>query len=267
MLRAKRTRAQAASPRLALLLAFTIPSAALGAGGGESKRIHELSVEWQAERLTATGDRGERAACDPPLEEERTPFLGILSQELERYPSKLWARAQLRRVVLCRDLAVRFERPVERSENNVSDVRDEQPVTAFASARDGTIYVDVARILRSSEFAQRLVHHEIFHFLDRAHGGRRDRAWVQDGRYGSGGINMQDEGGLGTLREGLPGFVSPYAQASLLEDKAEVYCHLVVEGAQVRAMAAKDPQIATKVSVLQQILKDLDPNLLKLVGP
>ena len=41
----------------------------------------------------------------------------------------------------------------------------------------------------------------------------------------------------------------------------------MVEGAQVRAMAAKDPQIATKVSVLQQILKDLDPNLLKLVGP
>lgn len=252
--------------RSVLLIALALPAPALAAGGGQSKLIHDLSVEWQAERLTATGDRGERAACDPPFDEERGPFLAVLEQELGRYPSKLWSRARLRRVVLCRDLAVRFERPVERSENNISDVREEQPVTAFASARDGTIYVDVARILRSSEFAQRLVHHEVFHFLDRAHGGRHDRAWAEDARYGSGGINMQDEGGLGTLRAGLPGFVSPYAQASIQEDKAEIYCHLVTEGAEVRAMAAKDPRIASKMTVLERILRDLDPNLLKLIG-
>ncbi|MFO0724709.1 MAG: hypothetical protein U1E65_13085 [Myxococcota bacterium] len=249
-----------------LLFAFALPGAAWASGGAESKLVQDLSVEWQAERLSATGDRGEHAACDPPFEEERTPFLGILEAELGRYPRKLWGRAHLRRIVLCRDLAVRFDKPVERSVNNISDVREEQPVTAFASARDGSIYVDVARILRSADFAQRLVHHEVFHFLDRAAGGRHDAAWIQDGHYGSGGINMQDEGGLGTLREGLPGFITPYAQASLEEDKAEVFCHLVTEGSGVRAMAAKDPQIAAKIGVLQRILKELDPALLKLIG-
>jgi hypothetical protein len=60
--------------------------------------------------------------------------------------------------------------------------------------------------------------------------------------------------------------VSPYAQASIQEDKAEIYCHLVTEGAEVRAMAAKDPRIASKMTVLERILRDLDPNLLKLIG-
>jgi hypothetical protein len=40
----------------------------------------------------------------------------------------------------------------------------------------------------------------------------------------------------------------------------------VTEGAEVRAMAAKDPRNASKMTVLERILRDLDPNLLKLIG-
>lgn len=236
--------------------------------GGEPRRqvVHGLAVEWQAERVTASNERGERAACDPPYDEERAPFVELLSAELRAYTPQVWSRAGLRRVVLCRDLSVRFGHTVKRTVGGATDVRDEQPVTAFASPGEGAIFVDVARVARDARFTRRLVHHEVFHFVDRALGGRFDAAWVGEARYGTGGVDMQDEGGLGELRAGLPGFVSPYAQASLAEDKAEVFAHLVTEGAAVRAMAQKDPLIAGKLKVLEAMLRGFDPGLLALVG-
>jgi hypothetical protein len=249
--------------------ALVLPGRAHASGGLELKVVRGVNVEWMGERLTASGDQGEHAACDPPFDEERAPFLTLLASELERYPESIAASIGLRRIVLCRDLAVRFPRPVERTRAGVTDIREEQSVSAFASYREGTIYVDVARAFRSQAHSRKMVHHELFHFLDRAHGGRRDREWMaacpQAARYGSGGLDMQDAGGTGRLRAGLPCFVSEYAQASLAEDKAAVYAHLVVERAQVQALATHDRGIAQKIAILRAILSDVDKRLAGLI--
>jgi hypothetical protein len=50
-------------------------------------------------------------ACDAPYEEELEPFLAILKEELHRNPDSLSSYAGLQRIVLCRDLALLFDRP------------------------------------------------------------------------------------------------------------------------------------------------------------
>jgi hypothetical protein len=167
----------------------------------------------------------------------------VLTRELARYPAGFLARVHLRRVLFCEDLE-EAKKPIPSLPNHAA-----------------TLLVDVDA---GEAFLSRLVHHEVFHFLDFADDRlvTRDPDWerlnVPDFRY---------EGGGRTVREpsatdpdgGPPGFVTRYATAALEEDKAELFSWLMSDPALVAARAGADAVLRAKVFRLDALVTKFVP--------
>jgi hypothetical protein len=181
-----------------------------------------------------------------PLSADRArAALSIVSRELSRYsPARLRA-AGLRRVVLAGDL--------RESGRSISSL----PNVAGSMLLDGSV---------PDAFLARLVHHELFHFVDFADDARvaENGEWTSDnGRafwYGEGGRSMRSPR-ASELTDEMPGFLTRYAMSAVEEDKAEVFSLLMTRPADVRARAANDDVLRAKVRRLAAKLARVAPEL------
>jgi hypothetical protein len=165
----------------------------------------------------------------------------VVSDEITRLPPGLLRGAGLRHVVL------------------VADLRQAgAPIPSLPNYR-GTLILDVGA---PAHFLRRLVHHEVFHFVDLADDDQlwRDEIWQRfnpiDFRYGSGGRTMRDRHAA-TFDAELPGFVSRYATSALEEDKAEVFAFLMTDPQAMAARAQHDSRIAAKVARIRELVTSL----------
>lgn len=169
----------------------------------------------------------------------------VLEEELARYPEQILARSRLRRVLLCSDLR-----------------EDGQAIPSLPNTLQ-TLLLDVnAR----PAYLRRLVHHELFHFIDYADDDQllRDARWEKLNDpyflYGGGGRTMRDPDSS-TLEEHRPGFLSRYSTSALEEDKAEVFSFLMTTPGAVQAIAARDPVVGAKVRSVKEQVRRLLPEL------
>ncbi len=181
----------------------------------------------------------------PPSAAAAAEAATVVAHELGRFPAGALAGARLRRLLLCAELA----------EGGAS-------IPSLPNYQQ-TLLLDVGS---PPEFLRRLLHHELFHFIDFSDDDQVlvDPAWeAMNDRYfvyGVGGRAMR-EPGSSRLTRGLPGFVSRYATAGLEEDKAEVFSFLMTAPGDVAALAATDPVIRRKVAAIERQVEAVLPAL------
>jgi hypothetical protein len=169
----------------------------------------------------------------------------VVADELGLYPPELVRKSMLRRVALCGTLL----------ENGA-------PIPSLPNYQR-TLLLDVAA---EPDFLRRLLHHEVFHFVDLADDGEVlwDPAWERLNApgfaYGRGGRDMR-EPGASALTDALPGFLTRYATSALEEDKAETFAFLMVQPELVATRAATDPVLAAKVQRIREIVAALEPSM------
>ncbi len=162
----------------------------------------------------------------------------VLSAELARYAPGWLAKAGLARVVLAADLT-EGGAPIPSLPNHLQ-----------------TLVIDVGV---GEAYLARLVHHEVFHFFDRASRARLspDPEWdalnAPGFDYGAGGRSMRSPW-VGERRADLPGFVTSYATSGVEEDKAETFALAMTDGT-VRAQAERDPTLAKKLALAESRLE------------
>jgi hypothetical protein len=172
----------------------------------------------------------------------------IFNKEWALYPPSYVQKAKLDRIVFVADLSV-----------------DGQARAAVPAFDGNTMYYDPALGSYNPHYQRLVVHHEFFHMVDqRMQLLYKDAEWSKLNpagfRYGSGGALMRTSG-VGELTTKIPGFVTPYATAALEEDKAELFSHMVIDGAFVRDLARKDKVVAAKIALLKQRLAKFDPGM------
>jgi hypothetical protein len=173
---------------------------------------------------------------------EQQGFIEIVGNELSRYPAALLARAGLRYVLLCASL--------RRGGVRIGSLPN----------LESTLVLDVSA---SHDFLRRLVHHEVFHFIDFADDGQleHDVEWAALNdhffSYGNGGAHERqpDSARWGS---GAPGFISGYGMAALEEDKAELFSFWMTAPAAVSRAARGDDIVRAKVAALRAQLIAFD---------
>ena len=192
-----------------------------------------------------------RLEGDVPNPSHTAAALSLVETELSRYSRPFLKRSRLLRVVFAERL-----------------VLDAVKVPSLPNY-ERTLILDPDA---PRDFLRRLVHHELFHFLDYADDDEvgRDPDWERLNEpyfvYGSGGRYMRDAD-AGRLRHDLPGFLTRYATAALEEDKAEIFAFAMTEPVLVRKAAERDPVIARKLQAVQGQLSRFDPDAKLLLFP
>ncbi len=174
--------------------------------------------------------RGEPANDAARVRTER-----ILVEELSRYDRRTLHDAHLARVVVTSHLR-----------------ESEKPIPSLPNCNN-TMFIDAS--YSDDAFVRRLVHHELFHFIDFADDGvvGHDESWGKlngfDFAYLGSGRDVRTPGAA-DISSGLPGFITRYATASLEEDKAELFSYMMTEPNIVKARAKDDPVLSAKVDAL-----------------
>lgn len=181
---------------------------------------------------------------DPLPPERAKTALSVLRRELARYSPERLEAAGLQRVVLAADL--------RESGKLISSL----PNVSGSLLLDGSV---------PESFLARLVHHEIFHFLDFADADRHheDDAWSQENHlfaYGEGGRSVRSPR-ASELTDEMPGFLTRYAMSAVEEDKAEVFSLLMTRPADVRGRAHADEVVRAKVRRMNEKLARVAPEL------
>lgn len=186
--------------------------------------------------------------CAGPLNVALWPtWLGILASEMSWYATGLWQAANIDRIVVCCDLKF-----------------DGAKRQALPHLVNRVLYVDGHCATHDRAYLARIMHHEIYHFLD-VYGGAAAAAEAGDPewaalnppgfRYGEGGgaaaqtaHHLYQEQVFSA--DANPAFVSSYAMSAPEEDRAETFAALVVDGAAMASRAAADPLLKSKLDVI-----------------
>lgn len=196
------------------------------------------SAEW----ATPGGTRGQR-----PEPGALDRFGRRLVAVLQLYPVPYVKRSGLRRVMLLEDF---HHRGVE--------------LPLMAMGPYGTIAADV------KVDNLRILHHEVFHLVDYQIFGDPppSQPWMGLNRPGfqySGSARQMivalRHTGLSELTDAHPGFISRYATATAVEDRAELFSALVTHPAYVRRRCEHDPVLRAKAEYLRRRVAEWEPSM------
>ena len=115
-------------------------------------------------------------------------------------------------------------------------------------------------------YRRHVVHHELYHYLDWARDSEWDRgnaAWERCNprgfAYSSSGREAQTADA--SEASGLAGFVSRYAEASLDEDRADTFAHMVTNTPRIRELYARDEGLRGKVDWIKREIETFCPDM------
>jgi len=218
------------------------------------EELKELESAYKIEIVTACptfpvkttyGAIDGAAADDESLE----PYAGLFSAEFGLYPTNLIKRAQLKRVVLCKNLSYIGQRR-----------------GAIPDWEHDTLYLDVEFGAHSKPYLRKAIHHEFFHIIDFRDDGMvyQDERWSSLNptafRYGNGGKSARGNG-ESVLTDKYPGFLNHYSTTGVEEDKAEVFANMIVDYAYVQNRALNDRVIKAKVERMRELLASFCPEM------
>jgi hypothetical protein len=216
------------------------------AGVANSHRIEIVHQAPSFPAKTAWGPITGAKATSKHLE----GYAKIFAREFSLLPPSLIAKAKLKRVVLCEDLAFAG-----------------QPRNAVPDWEHDDLYLDVSRGAYAPRYLAAVIHHEFFHIVDFRDDGLvyRDDAWSALNpagfKYGSGGKNWQSDKSTTAFTTKHPGFLTHYSTTGVEEDKAELYAHMIVNFAYVDGRAKTDPVLRTKVTRMKALLFSFCPDM------
>lgn len=153
------------------------------------------------------------------------------------YPSSVLAAAHLAHVSLCKSI-------------HFDHAHGDQPDPAgLASYGDARLMISIDGGYRGEFSIEQVVHHEIFHLIDRATNGEKvnaDREWhaLNPPRFA-----YSDPAPHRPSRPA--GFVNNYATTNELEDRASVFEYLMGQPDELCALAVADPIVAAKAKTVR----------------
>lgn len=208
---------------------------------------------------------------DKPSSDQLSRAGSIIIDELSIYPKEAIEKTQIEQVILCTNLVV-----------------DRKP--AGGTLKVGlhyvdTLFIDLEDLSVDELHGRRTIHHELFHaidFRDTWH-GYIDPDWTriqgEEFKYEFDaaaemhrilGDNPQEilprefddpYHRMSVSESQTPGFISDYARYSVAEDKAEVFCHLMVSYDHVLQRASKDAVLKRKVERMKELLLAYIPEM------
>lgn len=216
---------------------------------GDLEKRYGLTVEFADPSFpvkTAHGDiTGARA-----VRRELADYVPIFVEEFSRYPVDFVKKTGVRRIVLCKDLAF------------AGDFRASIP------DYDHTVmYYDAVRGAYSEDYQRATVHHEFFHMIDWKDDRQvyQDEAWTRLNRagfeYGARHVRGVDRSMWGRLDDNLEGFLNRYAMTGVQEDKAEIFCYLIVKPEMIERRARTDAILAAKVEAMKALTREFSASM------
>ncbi|HEY9786595.1 MAG TPA: hypothetical protein V6D17_14405 [Candidatus Obscuribacterales bacterium] len=206
---------------------------------------------------------------DAPTNTQLKNAKSKIVEEMRLYPKEAIEKTRIEQIVLCRNLRLGEKRAAGTLKVGLHYV--------------DTLFLDVSVFRFSVIHGRRTFHHEIYHaidFRDTFH-GYADAAWGKlqgdDFQYeldraielhhylGSDPSDVQPREfddpyhWMSAQDSATPGFVSEYAKYSIPEDKAELYCYLLVSYNDVMTRAAADKILMRKIERMKQMLKSYIP--------
>ena len=182
--------------------------------------------------------------------DELANYVPLFLREFELYPPQLIHRAKIRRVVLCRNLSF------------AGQLRN-----AIPDFEHDTLYYEVCRGSHGRAYLRGVVHHEFFHIVDYLDDGElyRDNGWSALNpaafKYGTGGVNAQDDPTTSLLTDRYPGFLNHYSTTGVEEDKAEVFSNLIARTFYVQQRMATDQVLSAKVTRMKALMHSFCPEI------
>ncbi|MBY0456729.1 MAG: hypothetical protein K2V38_05295 [Gemmataceae bacterium] len=177
-------------------------------------------------------------------------YTSLLVTEFGLYPTDLVKRTQLKRIVLCDELAFAGQRR-----------------TAIPDYEHDTLYFDVVRGDHDKTYQRKVIHHEFFHVVDWKDDGLvyEDDRWAalnpKDFKYGTGGKNAQDKPDTSVLTDKYPGFLNHYSTTGVEEDKAEVFANMIMEVEYLAKRMKTDKVLVAKVERMKELLAKFCPDV------
>lgn len=222
------------------------PSAAFERRRAEIAENYGVDVDCAPAEFTVR----KSLAGHPPPVLALDSYAALLARELFIYPETLVMRSRLKRIVLCGCLSTRG-----------------RYMSGIVDCHAGTIYLDVVRPGEgNSRWRCVAIHHELCHLLDYADDGviYEDDEWSQLNepffQYGKEAQKHSDRTML-KLTNRFPGFLNRYSMTGVEEDKAEVFAHLIDNGAYVAKRAADDARLRSKVDKMKRWLAGICPEM------
>lgn len=168
-------------------------------------------------------------------------FVDLIGSELCLYPPRVIHDSKVERMVLCNRLHA--------NNNRVAGL------AAMGLFIVDTLFLDASDMTHGWDYARKAFHHELFHAIDYHDDIWRylDTDWFH--------LNPQGFQYDRSLFKGFNepckrhGFVSTYAMTSIHEDKAEVYCNLIIDCAEVERRTKTDEVLERKVERMRRLLK------------
>jgi hypothetical protein len=189
---------------------------------------------------------------DPAPADALEAYAPILARELRKYPVPLLRRSGIREILLCRRLEA-----------------DGAPAGGLSTPQEiaKRLYLNVEDPKRNDERLRRVLHHEVFHFIDVAIGkeicayAEWESLNAEGFGYGAGGRGALEDPDLRLPHRELPGFLNRYAMAGPEEDRAEVFAAMMVCFPAMEARAERDPILRAKMARIERIVRALCPEI------
>lgn len=243
--------------------------------------VYEMQPEeTKDERLLALGQRyglkfvtDDELDCqdfsyDKPTEVQVRSTRDLIIEELSVYPKAAIEKSRIEQIILCNNLVVSNKRAAGTIKVGLHFV--------------DTLFIDIGELNVDHMHGRRTVHHELYHaidFRDTWH-GFVDPDWARIQ-----GENFQYEFDAAaelhrwlenpqdirprdfddpyhrmTVKSStIAGFISDYARYSVSEDKAEIFCYLMVSYDCVMKRASKDAVLKRKVERMKEMLQAYIP--------
>jgi hypothetical protein len=203
-------------------------------------------------------------AYHAPSEEQVQTVREKLAFELALYPEEVIRKSGIEQIVLCTGLKANARRAAGTLLVGLHNVN--------------TLFIDVSTTSVRPWYVRKTLHHELFHAIDYRDtwDGYTDLGWpeLQGEKYRyeldaaveyhrMAGRDPQDPRPrefqdpyfwLYANESDTPGFITEYAKYSTQEDKAEVYCYLILFYQKVMEHCASDEKLAKKVERMKQLL-------------
>ena len=205
---------------------------------------YDIEIKWRDP--LAGVQAADRFRLEEPDRIQFAFFVPLLASQLSLYPADLVALAQVWRIILCDSLHF-----------------DGKPYRGLAVYDHNALFLNMAGgYVRESSCT--LIHHELFHLLDRfaLAASDEDEEWARLNppgfQYARADERDQDKR---AITGAAPGFMTAYAATNAREDKAELFGHLVVNYAVVSEKAAEDKVLAAKVDLMKRRLESICPEI------
>jgi hypothetical protein len=215
-----------------------------------------VEIVWGFGELYEEYNGGLREAKQP-ADWEIALYAPVLLEEMSLYPDDILQKSGVKKVVICRDLVVTTDGLPQHISGHLDYERE-----ALYPATDYTYKVN------NRAKQRRVLHHALYHMIDNGMGDvPEDDEWrslldegFEYGQFGEAG-HTDRTSKTGLLTTEYPGFLNKYSTGHIADDKADIFAYLMVAHHYVMARAAEDEQIARKVTMIKERMKEFSPEM------